>query len=796
MGIATGVVEQRGDDYVGTVLNRTARVMAVGHGGQIVVAASTAGLVEGEVLVDLGEHRLRGLAGWHRLFQVRAPSLREDFPPLRTASVDPGNLPRTSTRLVGREREVAEIVELLRVHPLVTLTGVGGVGKTRLAVEVAATVSPGLPDGVWIVELAAVGDSSDVADAVATVLGVTARADQDLIDTVAGALVARHLLLVLDNCEHVIDAVSVVAAALLARAPHVGLLATSREALALPAEHLWTVPSLPATAVDAPAVTLFVERASSLVPGFDLVEPGWEDAAVEICTRLDGIPLALELAAARMVAMSPVELRDRLGERFRMLAGGHRGVARHQTLWHAVRWSYDLLDERDRVVLQRCSVFAGTFALPAATVLCASAGYDELDVLDALESLARKSLLVVDRRRDGTRYGLLETIRQFAEGELASAGDAEAVRDHHAKHLAEQAHARWEQWDGPHQQAAIAWAVAELADLRAAFRWALTRHDIATATTIAAHAAFLAFAAEVFEPVAWCEEVAAPARQGAVLHLPRVLAAAALCQFTGRPADAREYAREARILATDPRFDSFDIVFVGGNEAVAELFLGNVDRVIEIAEELVEGEGLTRALGLCHLAWFLATLGSTERATTIAEEALSTARARQNAWLTAHALDALGRALTSTDPTRALAVLHEGRAYAQDHSLTFLDTNLARDAAALEALHGELGRGLDLFEAALDSFVRSGDQANAATTFSHLAVFLQRFGRPDLAVILHGAALASSGAPVLGLDAALAGAAEALGQDTVDLGVAQGKAMTFADGLRFARDALREAREP
>ena len=269
MGIATGEAERRGDDYFGPVLNRTARVMAAGHGGQILVAASTAAVVSGVDLVDLGEHRLRDLSGVEHLFQVRADGLRVEFPPLRTLDAVPGNLPVQTTSFVGRDVEVKELAELVRAHRLVTLTGVGGVGKTRLAVQVAAELAGEFPDGVWLVELAPVGDPAAVPDAVAAALGVTPQAGLTVTDSIAQALSGRRLLIVLDNCEHVLDAAADLVETILARTATVTVIATSREGLRVAAEQLWPVPSLDvAGGADSAAVELFVERAQAVNPDF------------------------------------------------------------------------------------------------------------------------------------------------------------------------------------------------------------------------------------------------------------------------------------------------------------------------------------------------------------------------------------------------------------------------------------------------------------------------------------------------------------------------------------------------
>ena len=373
MGIATGEAELRDGDYFGTVLNRAARVMAAGHGGQILLAESTAGLLSGVDLVDLGPRRLRDLPTAVGVFQVRAAGLRTEFPALRALDAGPGNLRPQTTSLIGRESEVAELQAAVKAHRLVTLTGVGGVGKTRLATEVAARLVDECPDGVWFFELAAVADPAAVPDAVAAVLGITQQPEKSVSESVAAALEGRVRLLVLDNCEHVRDAAADLVEAILAQSATVRVLATSREGLGVADEQLWLVPSLDVAAgIDSAAVNLFVERAHSVASRFSLAQRGEADAVVEICRRLDGIPLAIELAASRMASMTAGEVRDRLDQRFRLLVGSRRGLERHHTLRHAVAWSYDLLDDTEKALLERCSVFAGGFDLQSA---CAVHGF-------------------------------------------------------------------------------------------------------------------------------------------------------------------------------------------------------------------------------------------------------------------------------------------------------------------------------------------------------------------------------------------------------------------------------------
>jgi predicted ATPase/class 3 adenylate cyclase len=429
IGLATGEAELRGGDYFGAVLNRAARVMGAGHGGQILVADSTAALLSGVDLINLGPHRLRDIPSPLTVFQLEAPGLPKDFPPLRTLDPTPGNLRPAFTSLIGRDTEVSDVRAAMRSHRLVTLTGVGGVGKTRLALEVAKQLAGEFPDGVWVFELAAVTDPASVPDAVAAVLGIVQQRGKNVSDSVASALEGRSRLLVFDNCEHVVDSVADLVEAILAASATVKVLATSREGIGVADERLWRVPSLEVGA----AVELFVERAQSMVSGS---LAGETPAVEDVCRRLDGIPLAIELAASRMASMTASEVRDRLDDRFKLLVGSRRGLERHQTLRHAVAWSYDLLDDAEKSLLRRCSVFSGGFDLESACAVAGSDGVDEYTILDLLDALVRKSLLIADRSAERIRFSMLETIRQFAEEQLVAHGDATEARTAHASHFA------------------------------------------------------------------------------------------------------------------------------------------------------------------------------------------------------------------------------------------------------------------------------------------------------------------------------------------------------------------------
>lgn len=420
MGIASGEAERRRNDYFGTVLNRTARVMAAGHGGQILLDGATAALLGSAAVMSLGPRRLRDIARPVEIFQVRAAGLRIEFPPLKTADPTPGNLTPRTDSFVGRREDLTEVRAALEKHRLVTLTGVGGVGKTRLALEVASRLSQESADEVWVIELASVRDPTAVPGAVAAVLEVAPQPDTSPTASIIAALEGRNLLMVLDNCEHVLDAAASLTEAILTRCSDVRVLATSREGLAVAGEQLWRVDPLD-TGPDSAASALFFDRAHAIAP--DAASSAEDRAAVvEICRRVDGIPLTIELAASRLVAMTVAELRDRLDDPLRLLAGSCRTAERHRTLRRSLQWSYDGLNESEKSLFARCSVLASGFDLAA--VLAVSGMHDEFAVLELLDALVRKSLLRVDRSCSATRYSMLRTVREFAEEQLTPRAEA------------------------------------------------------------------------------------------------------------------------------------------------------------------------------------------------------------------------------------------------------------------------------------------------------------------------------------------------------------------------------------
>jgi predicted ATPase len=794
MGIATGEAELRGTDYFGAVLNRVARVMAAGHGGQILLAESTAGLLSGVDLVDLGPRRLRDVPTPVQVFQVQADGLRTEFPALRGLDASPGNLRAATTSFIGRESEVAELQSAVKAHRLVTLTGVGGVGKTRLALEVAARLADEFPDGVWFFELAAVTDPAAIPDAVAAVLGITQHPGKTVSESVAAALEGRVRLLVIDNCEHILDAAADLIEVILAHSATVRILATSREGLGVPDEQVWPVRSLDAAAgIDSAAVSLFVERTRGIAPGFSMVDGDEAAAVTEICQRLDGIPLAIELAASRMASMTASEMRDRLDHRFRLLVGSRRGLERHQTLRHAMAWSYDLLDDTEKTVLDRCSVFAGGFDLQSA---CAVAGSDDLDeyaILEVLGALVRKSLLVADRASRRTRFSMLETIRQFAEDQLVARGEASEIRAAHSRYFAGREADILALWDSPRQREAYTWFSTELANLRTAFRWAADHGDLDVAATIATYAGWLGFMAQAYEPVAWAEELIEPARAVDHPRLAFLYVIAARCWMTGRIEAAVGYSDAGQIVLGRSRE-----ALPYGIEAwlgLVYLAIGQPERLAELCRAQLARRRDTPVNIRAWLVGALAVAGSGGEAMDSADGLIEAAEATGNPSLLALALGAYGAAFRDADPVGALKAGGRGLVIARDSGNRTIASVLANVLARLEAEQGDTLAAFDHLTLAIRNFHNAGDTALIRGPLAVLAVLFDRFGRYEPAATIAGFALspiAEAGVPEI--TTTITHLREVLGEATYESLARKGETMTTAQMVTYAYDQIDQAR--
>ncbi|MCV7196950.1 ATP-binding protein [Mycobacterium angelicum] len=798
MGLATGEAELRDRDYFGAVLNRAARVMAAGHGGQILLAESTAALLSGVDLVDLGRRRLRGVPVAVEVFQVRAAGLPTEFPPLRALDTTQGNLRPAPTRLIGRESEVGEIEATLKAHRLVTLTGVGGVGKTRLGLEVAARLIDEFPDGVWVFELAAVTDPAAVPDAVAAVMGITQQPDKSVSESVAAALEGRVRLLVIDNCEHVLDAAADLIEAILRHSPTVTILATSREGLGVPNEQVWPVPSLDVRpGIDSSAVSLFLERAQGLAPHF-VPTTQEADAIVEICRRLDGIPLAIELAASRMSSMTAGEMRDRLGQPFRLLVGSRRSLERHHTLRHAVQWSYDLLHDAEKALLDRCSVFAGGFDIQSA---CAVSGFDEADdsrdyvVLDLVDALVRKSLLVADRSAERTRFSMLETIRQFGEEQLVAKGEADDARAAQARYFAGREDDILALWGSPRQRDAYDWLATELANLRTAFRWAADRGDLDVAAPIATYAAWFGFLTENYEPIAWAEELIEPARATDDPRLTALYVLASNCYMAGRIDPGIRYTEAAERLIT--RASEFVPYGAEGFVGAGYVAVGQPERWIRCCRAQLgrsrEDHTLTRAC----LVNALGVTGSVDEAMVAANGLIDAAQATGNPFALSWALSAFGFVFYDADPVGSLISLRRGLAIAQDSGNRFNLSILAYNLGRVEAEHGDPLAAFDCFTLAIGNFHDSGNTYMIRTPLGFLAAFFDRLERYEPAATIAGFAVTSplAALPVMAeFETAIAHLRNVLGEATYTSLARKGEAMTTAQMVRYAYDQIDQAR--
>ncbi|HEY1656627.1 MAG TPA: adenylate/guanylate cyclase domain-containing protein [Candidatus Tumulicola sp.] len=489
--IHTGTSDERDGDYFGPAVNRVARLMSIGHGGQILVSGATRELAHsdlpaGTTLVDLGSQRLRDLTDPEHVWQLSIGGLQSEFPPLRSLNAFPNNLPIQRTSFVGRESDVAAVKKLLGRHRLLTLAGSGGVGKTRLALQVGAALLDRYPDGVWVVDFAPITDPELVSSVIAQVLGMSQQEGRRIDESIPLWLKRKKLLLIFDNCEHIVDIAASLADAILATAQDVRILTTSRQPLDVGGEALHRLPSLsvPTEAVGLRmdealrygAIALFVDRAQTADTRFTLTNDT-APVVAEICRRLDGIPLAIELVAARVKVLSIPNLAHRLNERFRLLTGGSRSaLPRQKTLSALIDWSYDLLTVQEQLLFTRLGIFAGEFGLEAVSAVCSGAGLDEIESFDLLTSLTDKSLVVADTSGERERYRLLESTRAYAFEKLALDERARLAR-RHGEYFRSQADAARERFGTGSTFAWVAGVELELDDYRAALAWGLTQSN-------------------------------------------------------------------------------------------------------------------------------------------------------------------------------------------------------------------------------------------------------------------------------------------------------------------------------
>jgi predicted ATPase/class 3 adenylate cyclase len=757
MGLHTGEARVRGSGPVDHApINRCARVKAAGYGGQVLLTKATRDLVDGRLgggfgLKRLGEFRLRDLSQPELIYQLTHADMSAVFPPIRTVAERPGNLPLPVSSFIGRERELEQITAALGRARVVTLTGAGGVGKTRLALQAAAQVAPRFADGAWLAELAPLRDVAGVDDGIAAVFSLTARAGQDTRDVLAEFLHGKQLLLVLDNCEHLLEGAAALARALARSCEQLVILATSREGLGIEGERLLPVPPLGVPEADAglaaitgaEAVQLFAERAVAAKPGFQVT--GQNAAAVSgVVRRLDGIALAVELAAARVGAMTPAELARRLERSFAVLATGRRGAgARHQTLRATIDWSFQLLAGPEQALLARLAVFAGGATLEAAEAVCGGDGTDLDAVFELLAALVARSLVVAEEHGSQTRYRLLETIRQYGEERLEATGEGGLWRARHASYYADfLGHVRDH---GHDSQDAVFWAVQlgiEQDNLLAAWSWAIGTSNLDTAFAILA--GFASVEVRNTDPLLLAGE-AALELPGADRHPGYPLALAVSAVFASNRADVtgtmelcrRAAEANARRDAPDWRAEA-TVCAARSNIAIATGAFAEAARLAEQAADLARAGGdlADASVELTYATSYRLLLNDAPAAVPLAREALTLARQAGAPALIATGLLALGAAVAGTDPKQARACLRESRELS-----SALGHHSAVDllwATAIAFLLGDQAATLELGRRAIRGFQWAGRIRMALVLYMIAGALLTT--RPDAAAIILGAA--------------------------------------------------------
>ncbi|MGZ9058754.1 MAG: ATP-binding protein, partial [Burkholderiaceae bacterium] len=644
-GLHAGIDERRDGDFYGRAVNRAARIMSAAHGGQMLLSKAVADQVsgmlpEGVSLRDLGHVRLRDLSSPEHIFQVLHTQLRADFPALRSLEGTPNNLTQQLNSFIGRERELADIKEMLASNRLVTLLGMGGIGKSRLSTQLAADVLDDFPDGVWFVELAALTDSASVPQAVASVLGVKEEAGRPVMDALIKYVRELQLLIILDNCEQVVHGCADLAKRLLQAGPRVKVLTSSRDYLQVAGETTYHVPTLsvPRDSISLEGlekhegVRLFIDRAAASMRGFGLTEQN-AAAVADICYCLDGIPLAIELAAARVRGLSVQAIAARLSDRFRLLVSGDRTVSpRQRTLRALIDWSYDLLPEQERALFQRLSVFAGGWTLEAAETVCADDDLARHDVLDLLTHLVEKSLVIMEL--GGQRYRMLDTVRHYAQEKLTGVADQAAVRGRHLNFCLAFAEKARSEFGGPTHEAALARLDLEKENMLSAHRWidsAPNGAEQGLRMVCALKGYWIGRGLFTLGFRATVEALArVDFRRRDYLRCRGLFDAGQLCCFMGRHADAQVFLEESLEIAREID-DKTMIATLYPPLVMAAVGLGNLTKARLCSEEAV---ALARQLGkrrellvaLNSLAQLHRMEGRLDVAATLCDEVLSLAR--------------------------------------------------------------------------------------------------------------------------------------------------------------------------
>ncbi len=664
---------ETGPDYRGPHINRTARIRAIAHGEQILISGVTAGIVRGALpesasLIDLGQHRLRDVSELEHIFQLKHPELPIDFPPLKSLSSFRQNLPVQLTSFVGRVREQETVRALIHKHRVVTLLGVGGSGKTRLAIQIGADEVENFPDGVRFVDLAPVCGADLVVDAIAGAVGTKVEPQVNAADALVRSLQETKTLMILDNCEHLVTECAQAVSALLRAGDNVRVLATSREPLGLPGEMTWRVPPLslpdgtagPEQVAAFEAIQLFVDRASAARAGFSLTKTN-TDAIVEICRTLEGVPLAIELAAARAKALTPQEIRARLADRFGLLTGGH---GRHQTLRSTIDWSYDLLPETERTLFRRLSIFAGGFDLAAVEAMFG-------DSLDAIERLVDKSLVTVEQLGDDQmRYRLLETLRRYGLERLIEAGEEEDAREKHFNYYLSAAERAYGQRI-ENEAASLAPLRRDHDDFRAALRWVRTRpRDFLRLASALGWFWFLH--SHYREGRAWLEEALSANPNDRSPETARALWALSMILSWSGDTGSRPMAEKSLELWRE-NGEPLELALALESIGYSQFMANEYDKALRSMEDCLEqyrkfGSEKLITRGRVNVGQVLVALGDVQRTEPLARETLKEGRAQGEPKFIHYSLHYLGDcALWRGEPQKAIGFYGESLRAALDY---------------------------------------------------------------------------------------------------------------------------------
>jgi predicted ATPase/class 3 adenylate cyclase len=825
MALHTGAAEERDGDYFGPPVNRVARLLSAAHGGQVLLSAATQEMVRDQLparasLRDLGEHRLKDLFRPERVFQLLSTGLTTKFAPLGTLDAYRNNLPLQPTSLVGREREVSEVCERLSRPELklLTLTGAGGTGKTRLALQAAAEVTGEFEDGVFFVSLAAISDAELVVGAVAATLGVKEAGGQPLLENLEEYLRERRMLLLLDNFEQVLGAAPVVGD-LHSGAPDLKVLATSRIPLRLYGEHEYSVPPLALPDLTRPpslqrltqyeAVRLFVERAQAAKAGFSVTDEN-APAVAEICHRLDGLPLAIELAAARIKILTPQAMLARLGNRLRLLTGGARDLPeRQRTLRSTIEWSHGLLDEGERVLFGRLSVFAGGRTLEAMEAICDSEGELPGSVLDDISVLVDENLL---RQEEGVggepRFVMLETVHEFAREKLQESGQTEDLRRRHARYFISMAEEAEPELMRAQQAQWLKRLELELDNLRAALSWAEEQDEAELGLRLgAALWRFWIMGARYGEGRKWLEAALATGKEAPLLVRAKAnLVAGYLAAGQGVYMHSQPHLEVALALYRSAG-STEGVAMTLATLGILASYRGDLERAKELNKESLEGyrklgdpwqfSGALRALAadlFVRLLRFLAYGGDDMQAAALREEALALSRKWGDSAGIALSLLGLGYlAIDQDNPERAVKHLEEGLVLAREvyagivpHILVSLG-----DAALIQ---GDNERALRVYKEALAICGETGQEPTDTGVLEGMANLAAALGDEARAARLWGAlesalqAIGASWTPDdLAQDAPYLDAARSrLGEAAWEAALAEGKNMTLEEAIAYA----------